>query len=322
MKNLLKLSDLTGADIEALIARALVLKAERKAGKGPIPGGSLTGKTLALIFEKASTRTRVSFEAGMSQLGGGAVFLSPADSQIGRGEPVKDTARVISGYADGVVIRTFGHDLIEEFARHATIPVINGLTDTHHPCQVLADIMTTVEMKGGEMKGGERKGGGKKVGLKGLKALKVAWIGDGNNMANSWVEAAALLGFKLAIACPEGYCPDAGVLKEAKAAGADIECCVSVKEAASGADVLNTDVWASMGHEEERAARKKAFEGFQINDEVLTLAKDDAIVMHCLPAHRGEEITDEVIEGASSAVWDQAENRLHVQKAVLLKLLG
>ena len=312
--NLLKLSDLTRADIEALIATALELKAERKAGKGPIPGGSalLKGKTLVLIFEKASTRTRVSFEAGMCQLGGGAVFLSPTDTQIGRGELVKDTARVISGYADGVVIRTFGHDSIEEFARHSTIPVINGLTDTHHPCQVLADIMTTVE----------RKGGGKKVGTDMMSGLKAAWIGDGNNMANSWIEAASILGFKLAIACPDDYCPDEGILKEAKKAGADIECCVSVKEAASGADVLNTDVWASMGHEEERAKRLKAFEGFQINDEVLDLARDDAIVMHCLPAHRGEEITDEVIEGASSAVWAQAENRLHVQKAVLLKLLG
>jgi ornithine carbamoyltransferase len=240
----------------------------------------------------------------MNQLGGASVFLSQEASQIGRGEPVKDTARVMSRYVDGVVIRTFGHDIIEEFAEYADIPVINGLTDLHHPCQVLADVMTMVEGKGS------------------YEGLKVAWIGDGNNMANSWIEAATLLGFDLYVACPEEYCPDKDIVAEAeKLATGTIKICASVEEAAKDADVLNTDVWASMGQEEEQKARVDAFKDHQINAELLSSAKSDAMVMHCLPAHRGEEITEDVLEGKNSVVWDQAENRLHIQKAILEKLL-
>lgn len=301
MKNLLKISDLTSEEISALIDRARTLKELLKKGEAHTP---LKGRTLGLIFEKASTRTRVSFEAGMHQLGGYSIFISQNDSQIGRGEPIKDTARVMSGYVDAVVMRTFGHEIIEEFSEYATIPVINGLTDLHHPCQVLADVLTIVEKKGT------------------CKGLKVAWIGDGNNMANSWIEASAALGFELQVACPKGYCPDEGVLKQAKDNGANVEVCVSVEEAFKDADVINTDVWASMGQEEEQEKRKKDFAGFQVNAETLRLSKDDVLVMHCLPAHRGEEITEEVLEGPNSVVWEQAENRLHVQKAILEKLLG
>ncbi|MCK4739762.1 MAG: ornithine carbamoyltransferase [Deltaproteobacteria bacterium] len=306
MKDLLTIFDLTKADLEALIKRALELKQAYKRGERYTP---LSGKTLVLIFDKASTRTRVSFEAGMNQLGGASVFLSSADSQVGRGEPVKDTARVISGYADGVVVRTFGHEIVEEFAKFSTIPTINGLTDEHHPCQILADVMTIVEKKGLQEN------------FAGLGELKVSWIGDGNNMANSWIEASALCGFELSIACPSGYCPDKGLVSFAKERGANLKICVGVEEAAGNADVLNTDVWASMGQESEDAERRKDFEGFQINKELLELAKPDAMVLHCLPAHRGEEITGDVIDGKNSAVWDQAENRLHIQKAILEKLL-
>jgi ornithine carbamoyltransferase len=298
--DLLKISDFSAAEIDDLIVRAIRTKDRLKRG---IPHTPLEGKVLGLIFEKPSTRTRVSFESAMYQLGGHTIFLSSDASQIGRGEPIKDTARVMSGYVDAVMIRTFGHEIIEEFAEYSSVPIINGLTDMHHPCQVLADVMTITEIKGG------------------AKGLKVAWIGDGNNMANSWIEAAAILGFELRIACPEGYCPDEDVLAWAKEKGANIKTCVSVKDAVKGADVLNTDVWASMGQEEERAKRIKDFKGYQINADTLKLAKKDAIVLHCLPAHRGEEITDEAIEGGNSAVWQQAENRLHVQKAVLERLL-
>jgi ornithine carbamoyltransferase len=240
----------------------------------------------------------------MFQLGGDTIFISHGDSQIGRGEPVKDTARVMSGYVDGVVIRTFGHGIIEEYARYSGVPVINGLTELHHPCQVLADILTVVEEKGS------------------YEGLKVAWIGDGNNMANSWIEAASVLGFELRLACPGGYLPDEGILKKANERGAGkIELSGSVDEAAKGADVLNTDVWASMGQEAEREGRLRAFKGYQVNEKTLTLANEGAIVMHCLPAHRGEEITDTVIEGQKSVVWRQAENRLHIQKAILEWLL-
>ncbi len=298
--DLLKISDFSAVEIAELITSGIRTKDRLKRG---IPHTPLEGKVLGLIFEKPSTRTRVSFESAMYQLGGHTIFLSSNSTQIGRGEPIKDTARVMSGYVDGVMIRTFGHEIIEEFAEYSSVPIINGLTDMHHPCQVLADVMTITERKGG------------------LKGLKVAWIGDGNNMANSWIEAAAILGFELTVACPDGYCPDEDVLAWAMEKGADVKTCASVTDAVKGADVLNTDVWASMGQEEERAERIKVFAGYQINADTLKLAKKDALVLHCLPAHRGEEITDEAIEGPHSAVWQQAENRLHVQKAVLERLL-
>lgn len=299
--HLLTISDLSREDIDNLIAGAVTLKARHKKG---IPHNPLRGKTLALIFEKSSTRTRVSFEAAMHQLGGSAIFMSQRDSQIGRGEPIKDTARVMSRYVDAVVIRTFGHGIIEEYAKYSSVPVINGLTDLHHPCQVLADLMTVVEKKGG------------------YEGIKACWIGDGNNMANSWVEAAMQLKFELTLACPNGYWPEKAILDKAVAANPKIRVVESVEEAAKGADVLNTDVWASMGQEEEAEARKKAFEGYQINEKLLGLAKKGAIALHCLPAHRGEEITDGAMEGPASAIWDQAENRLHIQKAVLEWLLA
>ena len=310
--NLLTISELDKAFVVGLIDRAVEMKGEMKGAKADTP---LSGKVLALIFEKASTRTRVSFETATAHLGGSTIFISNRDSQMGRGEPVKDTSRVMSGYVDGVVIRTFGHEIIEEFASYSKVPIINGLTDTHHPCQVLADLLTVVEKKGGEKKGGEKKGGA-------FDGLKVAWIGDGNNMANSWIEAAALLGFELTLACPKGYEPDKGVLHKALKGSVKITVTTSVEEAATGADVLNTDVWASMGQEGEAEMRTAGFAGYTIDDKVLAMAKGDAIVMHCLPAHRGEEITDEVLEGKSSVVWDQAENRLHIQKAILEKLIG
>ena len=298
--HLLTIAELTKQEIDKLIEMAATGKARHKMG---IPHNPLRGKTLGLIFEKSSTRTRVSFETAMYQLGGDAIFISQRDSQIGRGEPIKDTARVMSRYVDGIVIRTFGHEIIEEYAKYSTVPVINGLTDLHHPCQVLADVLTIVEKKGG------------------YEGVKVCWIGDGNNMANTWIEAAMVLGFELVLACPRGYWPHEGILKKAMEANPKIRVTESVDEAAMNADVLNTDVWASMGQEEEAEARKKAFDGFQINSKLLGLAKKDAIVLHCLPAHRGEEITDEVMEGPQSAIWDEAENRLHIQKAILERLL-
>jgi len=298
--HLLTIAELTKQEVDTLLKTAEAGKARHKMG---IPHNPLRGKTLGLIFEKSSTRTRVSFETAMNQLGGSSIFISQRDSQIGRGEPIKDTARVMSRYVDAIVIRTFGHEIIEEYARYSTVPVINGLTDLHHPCQVLADVLTIVEKKGG------------------YEGLKVCWIGDGNNMANSWIEAAGVLGFELVLACPKGYHPHEGILKKAASVNPKIRVTASVEEAATGADVLNTDVWASMGQEEEAAARKKAFDGFQINSRLMGLSKSDAIVLHCLPAHRGEEITEEVMEGPQSAIWDEAENRLHIQKAVLERLL-
>ncbi|CAG0929880.1 ornithine carbamoyltransferase [Planctomycetaceae bacterium] len=298
--HLLTIAELNRQEIDTLLKMAATGKARHKMG---IPYNPLRGKTLGLIFEKSSTRTRVSFETAMNQLGGSSIFISQRDSQIGRGEPIKDTARVMSRYVDAIVIRTFGHEIIEEYAKYSAVPVINGLTDLHHPCQVLADVLTIVEKKGG------------------YEGMKVCWIGDGNNMANSWIEAAGVLGFELVLACPKGYHPHEGILKKAASVNPKIRVTGSVEEAATGADVLNTDVWASMGQEEEASARRKAFEGFQINSRVLGMAKSDAIVLHCLPAHRGEEITEEVMEGPQSAIWDEAENRLHIQKAVLERLL-
>jgi ornithine carbamoyltransferase len=281
---------------------AAVLKAKQKEGVSYAP---LKGKTLGLIFEKASTRTRVSFEVGMYQLGGYALFLDFKDMQLSRGETVPDTARVFSRYVDGVMARTFSHETIEELARHATIPVINGLSDLLHPCQILSDIFTVTEKMG-------RYGG-----------LKVAYVGDGNNVANSWINCAARLNFHLSLACPEGYGPDPSLLERARKESAmEIQLVHDPYQAVSGADVIYTDVWASMGKEDEHADRLRDFRDYQVNSRLVKAAKAGVLVMHCLPAHRGEEITDEVMDGDHSIVWDQAENRLHVQKAILEWLMG
>jgi ornithine carbamoyltransferase len=300
-KDLLRLLDLTGRDILALVSSGRAWKRKWGGGGTPRP---LAGKSLAMVFQKASTRTRVSFEVGMTRLGGHALFLSPADTQIGRGEPVRDTARVLSRYADGIMIRTFSHAIAEEMAAAASVPVINGLTDDHHPCQVLADLMTAQER-----------------GLD-LHKMRVAYVGDGNNVANSWVESAHLLGFTLRVACPKGYAPSAKIRREAGAAGkGDVRVLRDPVEAARGADILYTDVWTSMGQEKEKRKRLAAFREYRIDEDLLRVAGKRAIVMHCLPAHRGEEITDEIIEGPRSAVFDEAENRLHVQMAILEKFI-
>ena len=271
--------------------------------KGEYRDKPLAGQSLAMIFMKASTRTRVSFEVGTWQLGGHALFLSPRDVQLGRGEPIADTARVLSRYVNGIMIRTFAHAEVEELAKYATVPVINGLTDLLHPCQILADILTIRQRLGG------------------IDGKKIAWIGDGNNMANSWINAAYRLGFELTLACPEGYDPDEAILKRAQAV-AKVRVVRDPNEAAEGADVVNTDVWASMGQEEEQAVREKAVAGFMVTPALMRRAKRDAIFLHCLPAHRGEEVSAEVIDGPQSAVWDEAENRLHVQKAIMANTMG
>jgi ornithine carbamoyltransferase len=263
----------------------------------------LAGKTLGMIFAKSSTRTRVSFEVGAFQLGGHALFLSSRDIQLGRGEPIRDTARVLSRYLDGIMIRTFDHGDVEELARYATIPVINGLTDLLHPCQVMADLLTVRESLGG------------------WEGKVIAWIGDGNNMANSWLNAAGSLGFELRLACPEGYRPNPEILRRNQAK-TNITLTDDPREAARGADVINTDVWASMGQEEEQAERVRAFQGYTVDEKLMGTANRDAIFLHCLPAHRGEEVSEGVIEGKQSRVWDEAENRLHVQKAILATLMG
>ena len=262
----------------------------------------LAGKTLAMIFTKSSTRTRVSFEVGAGQLGGHALFLSSRDIQLGRGEPIRDTARVLSRYVDGIMIRTFAHADVEELARFAGVPVINGLTDYNHPCQILADLLTVQENFGDVSK------------------RVVAWIGDGNNMAHSWIEAAAVLGFELRLACPEGYDPDPALVASARKS-TSIVLTRSPDEAARGADVVNTDVWASMGQEAEQAQREKAFKGFIVDERLMALAAPSAIFLHCLPAHRGEEVSEAVLEGPQSRVWDEAENRLHAQKALMAILM-
>ncbi len=299
MKHLLKLSDLTREEILSILNLADQLKFERKNG---VLKPYLQGKHLGMIFQKSSTRTRVSFEVGINELGGQALFLSNRDLQIGRGEPVQDTARVLSRMLDGVMIRTFEQKEVEDFATYGSIPVINGLTDYAHPCQVLADLMTIREIKGS------------------FKGLKMCFVGDGNNMANSLMVGAIKTGMSFAIACPKGYEPDAELVKWAKANG-DFTMTDDVKEAAKDADVLYTDVWASMGQEEEKAIREKAFAGFQINAEVMSVAKKDAMVLHCLPAHRGEEITSDVFEAHADEIFEEAENRLHAQKAVMCKLM-
>jgi ornithine carbamoyltransferase len=300
-KDFLCLTDWSKAELDQIFALGQDLKARQKRRE---PHPLLQGKTLAMIFEKSSTRTRISFEVGMVQLGGHALFLSSGNTQMGRGEPIKDTGRVMARYCDGIMIRTYSQAAVEELAQWADIPVINGLTDLYHPCQIMADLMTVIEHKGG------------------YQGLKFCWVGDGNNMANSWINAAAVFGFELRVATPTNYRPDAMVMDRAKQLGAKILYTDSPREAATGADVLNTDVWASMGQEEEAEQRRQAFSGFQINRELLAAADPAAIVLHCLPAHRGEEITDEVIESPQSVVFDEAENRMHIQKAIMATLMG
>lgn len=299
MKHLLKLKDLTSDEIFGILNLADQLKYERK---NNVKHPYLEGKKLGMIFQKSSTRTRVSFEAGMYELGGYALFLSDRDLQIGRGEPIKDTIRVLSRYLDGIMIRTFAQKDVEDLAKYGSIPIINGLTDYCHPCQVLADLMTIREYKGS------------------FKGLKMCFVGDGNNMANSLIVGCIKTGMEIAIACPDDYRPDADLICWAKENG-KITVTSDLKAAAEGADVLYTDVWASMGQEGEKAAREKIFRGYCIDDTLMKLAEKDAMVLHCLPAHRGEEITEEVFEAHADEIFGEAENRLHAQKAVLCKLL-
>ncbi len=302
-KDFLTIAELSSEEIHYLLQEAEQLKKLQKEG---IPHEELKGKVLGMIFEKSSTRTRVSFEVAMLQLGGHALFLSSKDIQLGRGETVEDTANVLAGYLDGVMIRTFGHETIERFAKASSVPVINGLTDTHHPAQILADLLTIIEHKGH------------------LSGLKVAYFGDGNNVAHSLIEGAAKVGMNFTIACPAGYEPDEAIVEEAnevaKANGSVIEVTADPLAAAKDADVLITDVWASMGQEDEQAEREGVFEPYQVNAELCINADENYIFMHCLPAHRGEEVTAEIIDGPHSVVYQEAENRLHAQKA-LLKLL-
>jgi len=301
VRHFLTLLDITPDEARHILARAAELKAMQKAGT---PHRTLAGKTLAMIFDKASTRTRVSFETGMYHLGGHALFLHSGATQLGRGEPVEDSARVISSMVDGVMIRTFAQKDIQQFAAYSSVPVINGLTDLTHPCQILTDVFTYQEHRGE------------------IRGKTVAWIGDGNNMAHSWINGAVSFGYKLNIACPEGYCPDEKMLAAARTLDAEIVLTDDPLAAADDADMVTTDVWASMGQEDEQAAREKAFAGFQVNTDVMAKAKPDALFMHCLPAHRGEEVAVEVIDGPQSVVWDEAENRLHAQKALLEFLLA
>ena len=301
-KDILTLLDLTKEDIDGLLGRAAGLKKMQKEGVLHRP---FEGKTLGLIFDKPSTRTRVSFESAMIQLGGTPLFISARDTQIARDEPVRDTARVLSGYLDCLAVRTYSQDLLEEFAEFSSIPVINALTDLYHPCQVLSDIMPVMEKKG-------RYGG-----------IRIAWIGDGNNVAHSWINAAAVLGLDLVLACPKDYHPDGKILKKAIEKGiGKINVTDDPLEAAEDADVIYTDVWASMGQESEHKTRKRVFEAYQVNSRIVKHASKDVIVMHCLPAHREEEISEEVLEGPNSVVWDQAENKLHMTKAILEALIG
>lgn len=298
-RHVLRLMDLRREEIDRILLGARRLKAHPRPTPPP-----LERRTLAMIFAKSSTRTRVSFEVAMAHLGGQGLFLSARDLQLGRGEPVADTARVLSRYVDAILIRTFAQAEVEELAAHSRVPVINGLTDSFHPCQVLADLLTVQETFGPD-----------------LARLRIAWVGDGNNMANTWLEAAALYGFELRLACPDGYDPDPAVLADAQAR-APVSLVRDPAEAVAGAHVINTDVWASMGQEGEAEARRHAFRGYTVDAALLRRADPSAIVLHCLPAHRGEEITADVLEGPQSRVWDEAENRLHAQKALLLWLLA
>ncbi|MCK9564291.1 MAG: ornithine carbamoyltransferase [Bacteroidales bacterium] len=299
VRHFLTFADFSPAELHQVIDRAIELKAQHRAGTA---GKPLDGKVLGMVFEKASTRTRVSFEAGMAQLGGSAIFLSPNDSQLGRGEPVEDTARVLSRMVDIIMVRTFGHDKLETFAHHSTVPVINALTDSFHPCQLLADIQTFVEHRGS------------------MSGRTVAWVGDGNNMANSYIEAAAVFDFQLRLACPQGYEPDAGLLARH---GDRLHLTRSPADAARGAHLVVTDTWASMGQEEEKQQRLAAFAGYQVDHELMALAAPDALFMHCLPAYRGMEVSHELMEDPRySVIWDEAENRLHAQKALMEFLLA
>lgn len=304
-KDFLTMAELPSSAIAELLQLAQDIKAKLEAGEEYLP---LKGKTLGMIFEKSSTRTRVSFEVGTLQLGGHALFLSSHDIQIGRGETISDTAKVLSQFVDGIMIRTFGHEKIEELAEAATVPVINGLTDLAHPCQVLADLLTIIEIKGT------------------LKGLKMAYIGDGNNMAHSLMMGCAKMGMDFSIGCPEGYKPDEKIValaqKEAEANGCQIVVTTSAEEAIKDADIVYSDVWTSMGQEKENSIRLEAFKEYQINAELVSLAKSDYLFMHCLPAHRGEEVTADVIDGPNSVIFHQAGNRLHAQKAVLVDLMG
>ncbi len=296
-RHFLTISDLSRDELISVLDRADELKALRGTPAHPRP---LEGKSVAIVFEKASTRTRLSFEVGIHELGAHPVTLISKDTQLGRGEPIEDTARMLSRYVHAAVYRTFGHDRLEALARHATIPVVNGLSDEYHPVQLLADMMTIRQNFGPSLDG-----------------LRVAWIGDGNNMAHSWIASAAVAGFELVLACPQGYQPDTQVVADARAQGAKIELVEKRDEALDGVSVVTTDVWASMGQEGETDERQKAFAGFIVDDEAMKRAAADAIFLHCLPAHRGEEVSASVIDGPQSRVWDEAENRLHTQKALL-----
>jgi ornithine carbamoyltransferase len=296
-RDFIAIPDFSTEELGALFALADRMR------RGEYHSKPLAGRSLAMIFMKSSTRTRVSFEVGAWQLGANALFLSPRDVQLGRGEAVMDTARVLERMVHGIMIRTFAHADVEEFARYAHVPVINGLTDLHHPCQILADLLTVRQHLGR------------------IEGRRVAWIGDGNNMANSWCDAAWRLGFELRLACPEGYDPDGATLERAQATGR-VRLLRDPREAVEGADVVTTDVWASMGQEEEQAQRLRAFAGYQVDEALMARSGRDAIFLHCLPAHRGEEVSAAVLDGPQSRVWDEAENRLHVQKAVMAVLMG
>lgn len=297
-RDFLSILDFSSAELEGLFVLAERIRAKRYTKK------PLAGKALAMIFMKSSTRTRVSFEVGAYDLGGHALFLSPRDVQLGRGEPIKDMARVLTRMTDGIMIRAYEHADVEELALYADVPVINGLTNLSHPCQILADLLTVRQFLGT------------------YRGKKIAWIGDGNNMAHSWIEAAQRLKFSLRLACPERYEPDPVILETARAEGADITLVRDPREAVAGADVVNTDVWASMGQEDETNERIAVFDGYMVNDDLMARAAKDAIFLHCLPAHRGEEVSESVLEGPQSRVWAEAENRLHIQKAIMAVLMG
>ena len=300
-RDLLSLNSISTQEIEELIASAIRLKKKQKTGESYQP---LKGKTLGMLFEKSSTRTRISFEVGMLQLGGHALYMNWKDTQLGREESLEDTAQVLSRYLDGMVVRTFSQKTLETFASSATIPVINGLTDLLHPCQILSDLMTIAEKK------------------RGFTQLKIAYIGDGNNIANSWINASIILGLNFHLACPQGYEPDREIVEKAKKdAPSKIKFSSDPFEACQNADIINTDTWVSMGQEDEYQKRMEAFKNYQLNSTLLKVAKEDVLVMHCLPAHRGCEITDEVADGKHSIIFEQAENRLHMQKAILEMLL-
>jgi len=298
VRHFLTLKDLSPAELQQVLNRGIELKQMHKAGEIFEP---LKNQTLAMIFEKSSTRTRISFEAGMTQLGGHALFLSSDNTQLGRGEPIEDSARVVSSMVDGIMIRTFGHDIVETFAKYSSVPIINALTDDYHPCQLLADMQTYQEHRGS------------------IQGKTVTWVGDGNNMCHSYINAAAQYDFKLRIACPEGYDPNIDLVKEHSDR---VEIVRSTLDAAENSDLIVTDVWASMGQEEEQKLREKAFADYQVNKQVMDQANNDALFMHCLPAHRGEEVTAEVIDAPNTVVWDEAENRLHAQKALLEFLMA